>query len=69
MNVKIDNVQIPQLFIHFKNTLNFEEVKKDEKFQSLKKSLLKLAPDNDYENVIKIHFQNCLDYGFTVVTI
>lgn len=37
--------------------------------EPLKRSLLKLDPDNNYESVIKRHFQNCLDYGFTVMIV
>jgi hypothetical protein len=33
----------------------------------LKKSLFRLDSENKYENAIKKHFQNCMDYGFTTV--
>jgi hypothetical protein len=35
----------------------------------LKKSLIRLDPETNYERAITKHFQNCLDYGFTVVRI
>ena len=34
---------------------------------SLKKSLLKLEPESNYENAIRKHFYNCADYGFTII--
>lgn len=34
----------------------------------LKKSLLRLDLENKYESIIKKHFQNCMDYGFTTAT-
>jgi hypothetical protein len=35
----------------------------------LKKSLSRLDPETNYERAITKHFQNCLDYGFTVIRI
>jgi hypothetical protein len=35
----------------------------------LKKSLFRLDPETNYERAITKHFQNCLDYGFTVVRV
>ena len=32
----------------------------------LRKSLLSLDADNDWIPVIKHHYQNCKDYGFTI---
>ena len=32
----------------------------------LKKSLLRLDPDLDQEKAIRKHYQNCMDYGFTI---
>jgi 5-methylcytosine-specific restriction endonuclease McrA len=35
----------------------------------LKKSLIRLDPETNYERAITKHFQNCLDYGFTVIRV
>ncbi len=35
----------------------------------LKKSLIRLDPETNYERAIAKHFQNCLGYGFTVIRI
>lgn len=37
--------------------------------QPLNKSLLRLDSENKYENAITRYYQNCMDYGFTIVTI
>lgn len=38
-----------------------------DKIELLKKSLMKLDPENHYENAIMKHYHSSLDYGFTVV--
>jgi hypothetical protein len=35
----------------------------------LKKSLLRLSPEDEFEKAIRRYYQNCFDYGFTVVNI
>ena len=37
-----------------------------DKIELLKKSLLKLDPENGYENIRK-YYHSCIDYGFTVI--
>ena len=34
----------------------------------LQKSLLRLDAEEQYKNAIEKHWQNCLDYGFTIQT-
>ncbi len=51
----------------------FKLVERNKEFSntidSLKKSLSRLDPETNYERAITKHFQNCLDYGFTVIRI
>lgn len=40
-----------------------------ESIELLKKSLLRLSSENEFEKVIRRYYQNCFDYGFTVVNL
>ncbi len=36
--------------------------------EPLKISLFKLDSENNYKNAIGKHYQNCIDYGFTIIS-
>jgi len=40
-----------------------------DKIELLRKSLLKLDSENQYEKAIRKHYRSCKDYGFTVVNV
>lgn len=63
--LQLTEVQLTTLGRYLEHLLQ-RDIEYVDKMELLKKSLLKLDPENGYENIRK-YYHSCIDYGFTVI--